>query len=153
MHQAKTPGIFDNLKYKGDLKRSPFFFIMGINTEIYIPEIYSISSCINISRTGQYQQEDYKISIDPLIQFMAIQILRQEISKLDFGETSVEKLQTMLDSPENEMYNLALDIIRSKSYYAYMILANFKSSYDLSGLENVVKEYIDKNKLNIGDIR
>lgn len=126
-------------------------------TTIQIPavEITSNSRFFTIYNNGDSQHPSYKIGVNSNItQMLAFDIVEKEIKiiKEFHPEVDLDRVQEMIHSGDREMNDLAYSILNEHSKYCVEILQlmKFISSDGVSeALENVVRKYIDKNKLNI----
>ena len=115
---------------------------------LHLPDIISNSNCIQIN-TNSSSAIGIGLSIE-IIGSIADRILKDEIKDLmrKDPEFNIEKLQEMIISPDLEMFNLGLTIIREKTKYAAEIL-NGNKTWNKNALEKVIADHYNENKFKL----
>jgi hypothetical protein len=119
---------------------------------INIPGVVSNSLLINcINNNGSYAVNDHQIEPSTeFVQIIAFQIVQHEMSFIR-DRIDLTRVQQMIDGSEGEMFDLAMNILEGHGCkYSPRILRSMKfNEYYRSGLESIVYEFIQRNKLNI----
>jgi len=121
---------------------------------ITIPDIEVDGMGLQVISGTPYSNSVISISIDA-IKFQCVFIVREEmtIMRKNAYETMIdyERLQSMVDSADMEMRNLAYLTLDKYTRYSSRIIEAIRTG-DRFLLELLIKEYIDNNDRNITEI-